>query len=102
MLRRPKLATRPRLKRRFVISFDTSCVKVASKILAALLLGCAAAVAFPLLANAAPGKAPSSTCTIGTYLQGLHDLNFADKTFQAELWLWANCVDQNYEPLRHL
>jgi hypothetical protein len=75
---------------------------VAARILAALLLGCAVTVAFPSLAHAAPRKAPVSTCTIGTYLQGLHDFNFENKTFQAELWLWANCVDQNYEPLRHL
>ncbi len=77
-------------------------VKAAMRIATVLMLGCGLAVASPAVASAATLKTPPRMCKLGAYLQGLHELRFADKTFNAEVWLWANCPDQQYEPLRHL
>jgi hypothetical protein len=74
--------------------------KKAARILAALILCCGLMVTCPGVAAALP--MPPRTCKLGAYVQGLHDLKFEDKAFQAEVWLWANCLDEEYEPLLHL
>lgn len=76
--------------------------KVAARILAALLLCCVLTAVCPAVAAAIPLRVAPRTCKLGAYVQGLHDFKFENKTFQAEVWLWANCPDQQYEPLLHL
>jgi hypothetical protein len=77
-------------------------VKTAARILAALLLCCGLTTACPAVATATPLQLPPQNCKLGAFVQSLHDFKFQDKTFQADIWLWANCSGQQYEPLLHL
>jgi hypothetical protein len=48
----------------------------------------------------APVAAPGAvTCTIGFYVEALHDSNVGAGTFSADLWAWSLCPNSSRKPL---
>lgn len=52
-------------------------------------------------AQAAPVQAPL-TCRVGVYITALRDLNLAEKSFNAEFWVWSVCPSATLKPLKSL
>ncbi len=63
---------------------------IALAALAGLLAAC------PAAAQPDPGPV---RCRVGAYLEALYDLDPANGTFAADLWLWSVCPDDRVQPL---
>lgn len=57
----------------------------------------ASAAAAPVATAATTADVPS--CKLGAYLSDLYDLNPAQESFSARVWLWTLCPDQELDPL---
>jgi hypothetical protein len=69
-------------------------LKVAISILAVLL-------GFAVQSEASsPTPVDILSCKIGVYLSDLRDLDAAAKTFNARLWFWSLCPENDQEPLK--
>lgn len=51
--------------------------------------------------NSPPQAMPDAPeqCAIGAYLTALHGFAYAEKTFQADFWLWSHCASEDNKPL---
>jgi hypothetical protein len=48
----------------------------------------------------APGQQTgATTCAIGLYLLGLHDLDLDERSFAADFWIWSVCPDETFNPI---
>jgi hypothetical protein len=44
----------------------------------------------------------SQTCRVGVYITSLRDLNLAEKSFNADFWVWSVCPPENVDPLKSM
>ncbi|HVM63932.1 MAG TPA: hypothetical protein VMU14_03665, partial [Acidimicrobiales bacterium] len=86
---------RQRRRRALAISAVVAVAGVASVV--ALALGAPSPVHRP--PAAAPVVPGALRCTVGFYVESLHDSNVAAGTFGADLWMWSVCADGSRKPL---
>jgi hypothetical protein len=81
------------------------------KLVSSILLVCGLFVTLFLISSswyaieAASEKAtsqPIQTCRVGVYVTSLRDLNLAEKSFNADFWVWSVCPEENLKPLKSM
>ena len=78
-----------------------SSISIVCKLLISLLL----VSSLWFLVQAAPANAasqPAKTCKVGVYITSLRDPNLAEKSFNADFWVWSVCPDENLKPLKSM
>jgi hypothetical protein len=66
-----------------------------------LLVGSLLALLGVALASPPPARAANWPlhCVVGAWLEGLHDIDVANESFQADFWYWSRCRSNLWRPL---
>jgi hypothetical protein len=54
------------------------------------------------LAGASPEESPPDTVNVGIYITSIHDIDFRDKQYSINLWLWLKYPRQEFDFMRNL